>query len=365
MKQVTRFDVGEFRASVNDDGYLEDTPVVGRVGIQEYVNPDGSIRRELRPPDEVFDADSLASFKGKPITLGHPGHVNAKNAKKFQVGTIMDAANQDGDRVRVPIMVHADEAINQAKRGRAKQLSLGYLLYLDETPGVWNGQPYDAIQRNIRINHLALVPKARAGGVATLNLDGDEVFNADDDDNNQPKGKEMQKIRLDSGLEYDAAPEVAVAYQALKQDAADAANKLADAETKITTLTAERDTLKADASDFEAKLVKAREDAAQEIKARIELEAQAARHGIKCDGLDDIAVKKAVIGKLKPGINLDGKNDTYIGVAFDMSVESAPMARQRQTANQDKAEFTQDEKPPSAKSAREKMIANMHGKGTQ
>lgn len=75
MKTVSRFDVGELRASVNEDGYLEDVPVVGRIGIQLYRNPDGSVRRELRPPEEVFNADSLASFKGKPITIGHPGRL--------------------------------------------------------------------------------------------------------------------------------------------------------------------------------------------------------------------------------------------------------------------------------------------------
>ena len=53
-----------------------------------------------------------------------------------------------------------------------KELSLGYNLTLEETPGVWNGQEYDAIQRDIRINHLALVREARAGDQARLNIDG-------------------------------------------------------------------------------------------------------------------------------------------------------------------------------------------------
>ena len=52
-----------------------------------------------------------------------------------------------------------------------KELSLGYNLDLDETPGEWNGQPYDAVQRNIVINHLALVLEARAGEQARLNFD--------------------------------------------------------------------------------------------------------------------------------------------------------------------------------------------------
>ncbi|UCS15214.1 DUF2213 domain-containing protein [Hafnia paralvei] len=362
MKTVSRFDVGELRASVNEDGYLEDTPVVGRVGIQIYRNPDGSERREFRPPEEVFNADSLASFKGKPITIGHPGAVNSKNAKKHMVGTMLEPARQDGENVVVPIMVYDENAITSATSGKTKQLSLGYRLDLDETPGEWNGQRYDAVQRNIRINHLALVSKARAGDVATLNLDGDEEIALDDDDN-QPKGKTMQKIRLDSGLEYDAAPEVVVAYQALKQDAADKQTKLDEANTTISTITAERDTLKADAAEFETKLKQAREDAAVTIKARAELEAKAEKHGIKCDGLDDISVKKAVVAKLKPSIKLDGKDDTYINVAFDMAIESAPMEQQRKIVNQDKAETRDDASElKGSAAARQKYLDRLHGK---
>lgn len=386
MKKVSRFDVGELRASVNEDGYLEDVPVVGRVGIQLYRNPDGSVRRELRPPEEVFNADSLASFKGKPITLGHPGAVNSRNSRKHQVGTMLDVGRKDGGNVAVPIIIHADEAISQAKSGRARQLSLGYRLDLEERRGWFNRktqevvfrgdeserfpdgyissdwEEFDAVQRNIRINHLALVSKARAGDVATLNLDGDEEITLDDDDN-QPKGKTMQKLRLDNGLEYDASPEVVVAFNALKQDAEDANNKLSEAQTTISTITAECDTLKADAAEFENKLKQAREDAEKTIKARTELEAKAEKHGIKCDGLDDIAVKKAVVAKLKPSIKLDGKDDTYINVAFDMAIESAPMEQQRKIVNQDKAQTRDDSaEPKGSAAARQKYLDRLHGK---
>ena len=33
------------------EGYLIDNPILTRVGIFEYHNPDGTIRRELRLPD--------------------------------------------------------------------------------------------------------------------------------------------------------------------------------------------------------------------------------------------------------------------------------------------------------------------------
>ena len=275
---------------------------------------------------------------------------------------MLEPGRQDGENVKVPIMVYDENAINSATSGRTKQLSLGYRLDLDETPGEWNGQAYDAVQRNIRINHLALVSKARAGDVATLNLDGDEEITLDDDDN-QPKGKTMQKLRLDNGLEYDASPEVVVAFNALKQDAEDANTKLSEAQTTISTITAERDTLKADAAEFENKLKQAREDAEKTIKARTELEAKAEKHGIKCDGLDDIAVKKAVVAKLKPSIKLDGKDDTYINVAFDMAIESAPMEQQRKIVNQDKAQTRDDSaEPKGSAAARKKYLDRLHGK---
>ena len=44
-----------------------DHPILTRVGIFEYRRPDGSIRRELRLPEEVFAPESLASYKGKRV----------------------------------------------------------------------------------------------------------------------------------------------------------------------------------------------------------------------------------------------------------------------------------------------------------
>jgi hypothetical protein len=47
-------------------------------------------------------------------------------------------------------------------------LSAGYELDLDPTPGEYQGRRYDAVQRNIRINHVAAVPLGRAGTAMVL-----------------------------------------------------------------------------------------------------------------------------------------------------------------------------------------------------
>ena len=171
LNQVIRLDslpLGQ--TSFTPEGYLKDRPILTSTGIFEYLNPDGTVRRELRLPEDVFDPESLASYKGKPIIITHDaGMVTKDNVQKFQIGTILTEGYRSGEDVRAEIVIHNTDAMKDCG---LKELSLGYSLDLDETPGVWNGQHYDAIQRNIRINHLALVREARAGDQARLNIDG-------------------------------------------------------------------------------------------------------------------------------------------------------------------------------------------------
>lgn len=153
-----------------DEGYFRDRPIVTSCGIFEYHLADGSVRRELRLPEHVFDPKSLASYKSKPIIITHEaGTIDKNNVEEEIIGTILSEGYQDGQDVRAEIVIHDTDAM---KRCGLRELSLGYELDLDETPGTWNGEPYDAIQTNIRVNHLALVDKARAGDQARLNTDG-------------------------------------------------------------------------------------------------------------------------------------------------------------------------------------------------
>ena len=213
-----RYDRATIKAEVTDEGFLVDSPIVGRVGIQLYKNADGSVRREFRPPEEVFNSDSLNSFVGKPITDGHPAEmVNSKNAKSLLVGAIHTEGKQDGENVVAGITIHDADMIDKVMNGGKRELSLGYKLDIEEIAGEWNGQQYDAIQRNIRINHLAIVPRGRAGN-ARLNLDrldAESVITGE----NMPEN--LSRIRLDSGLEYQAAPEVVVEVEKLRSDKAE------------------------------------------------------------------------------------------------------------------------------------------------
>lgn len=174
--KATRLDsVPMPRAYFTPEGYLKDKPVLTSTGIFEYQNPDGSIRKELRLPEDVFDPESLKSYRAKPIVITHDaGLIDKDNVSENQIGTIMSDGERSGSDVVAEIVIHDTDAMKDAGY---KELSLGYNLDLDETPGEWHGQHYDAVQKNIRINHLALVREARAGEQARLNVDSREKTN--------------------------------------------------------------------------------------------------------------------------------------------------------------------------------------------
>lgn len=359
---MQRYDSNRFKATKTDEGFLIDSPVVARTGIQIYYDANGKPRRELRLPDEVFNADALSSMKGKPITVTHKGEITAKNFRRAGVGTVLSEGKQDGETVRADIIIQDQDAISKAESGEYVELSLGYKVDLEEVSGEWNGQKYDAIQRNIRVNHLSLVKKARAGSIARLNLDGDQ------EDFTTVEEKTMAKVRLDSGLEYESAPEVIQALEATKVRADAMQSERDTIKSEKDALQAKCDATQAKVDGFDEQLKKAREDGAKDAKARAELEAAVADAKIKCDGMTDSEIKVAFIKSVK-GDSFDAKDksDAYIDAFFDISradaaVKSTNMQEQRRRVNQDSVTITdKTEIKQDAKSARERMIENLSG----
>ena len=70
LAHVTRLDsIPLNQTYYTAEGYLVDRPIVTSTGIFEYTEADGSVRRELRLPEDVFDPESLKSYRGKPIII--------------------------------------------------------------------------------------------------------------------------------------------------------------------------------------------------------------------------------------------------------------------------------------------------------
>jgi hypothetical protein len=333
-----RYDRATIKAEVTDEGFLVDSPIVGRIGIQLYKNADGTVRREFRPPEEVFKADSLNSFIGKPITDGHPAEmVNAENAKSLLVGAIHTEGKQDGDNVVAGITIHDADVIDKIIKGRKRELSLGYKVDIEEISGVWNGQEYDAIQRNIRINHLAIVPRGRAGN-ARLNLDR---LDAESIITGETMPENLSRVRLDTGLEYQAEAEVVQAFEKMRADKVEADAHINELQKQLDSVAAERDTLKSQVASADKVRADALEAARAEIKARATLEKSAEAFKIDCADKSDREIKEAVIKSKRADADLSGKSDDYINAAFDLTVElkaDEAMAEQRKAGRADGGE---------------------------
>lgn len=145
-----------------------------RTGVLTYVSNDGTVRRELRHPDEVFDPRSLATLAHATLTNDHPDEVTPSNWKRVAIGHVAGTPHRAGKFVQGEIHIQHDAAIADAEKEKLSELSCGYKCAIDPTPGVFEGEPYDAVQRQIRYNHVAAGPKGwgRAGPEVRMHLDG-------------------------------------------------------------------------------------------------------------------------------------------------------------------------------------------------
>lgn len=338
---VMRYDRRAIQARRDDNGFIYDTPVLTRTGVFVYVLPDGTKRREYRPPDEVFKADSLRAYKGIPITDEHHGVVTKNNAH-LVVGSVLTEGKQDGANLTADIVIHNTKAVDLGK----KELSVGYSVELEEKSGITeDGEPYDVIQRNIKPNHLAIVKAGRAGNAAlNINMDAADAveFREDGADEMSEPQKTLSDIRLDSGITYQAAPEVIVELNKLKQDAA-------QAQTAKDKEAARADAAEAKVKELEAQVEQIKQDALNQAKTRVELETVAKAHKVevKADSTDR-ALREAVISAIRQdGADLSQKSDGYIEAAFDIAVSDAKKREdaagsQRQQLTPPAQTFTQD-----------------------
>ncbi|WP_437408618.1 DUF2213 domain-containing protein [Sinorhizobium meliloti] len=159
------------------DGYLVADVRTARTGIQVYAGhevgkPELQVVKVYRPEDQVFDKASLGSYAHKPVTNDHPDvAVTADNWKALSVGQIGDEVARDGEFVRVPLVVMDGATIGDIEGGK-RELSAGYTCDLAWEPGTTpEGETYDAIQKDIRINHVAIVQRGRAGSEARITED--------------------------------------------------------------------------------------------------------------------------------------------------------------------------------------------------
>jgi hypothetical protein len=188
------------------DGYLVcRNAVIARSGFQKYrvaeiADPEGLLGDDYAPddalelwrdPEEVFSAATLASFEGKSLTLGHPEKLlNPDTEQQHIVGHVQNVHKgreplDSGDwPVLADVIVKDAAAIDAVKSGE-RELSCGYSYKLARTGHRWE-------QRNILGNHVALVPKGRAG--AEARIETGPLPTSVRDERDRRSGKERENV---------------------------------------------------------------------------------------------------------------------------------------------------------------------------
>lgn len=328
---VARYDIGQVKgdASVSTDGYIKANAVVTRTGIFIYQNADGTIRKELRHPKHVWNDESIESMKMIPVTNGHPSErmVTPENFKRLSIGYTGETIKKDGEHVIANLVITDKEGVDAVIKWGRKELSLGYLVDLDETPGEYEGEKYDAMQTNIRYNHLAIVDKARAGESARIALDSDDAVEILKEDKFMGK----RKIKIDEE-EYAVEESVGDYIDRLEKDMMNLSDERDRVERelkmireKLEKALVERDSFKDQVSEMDKKSGEKMDEAnfARAVSERVKLMDIAKDYlgsglSSKLDSMSNSDIKKEIIRTAKKTVSVDGKSQVYLDCMFDM-----------------------------------------------
>lgn len=342
MPSVQRYDSVPIRDYHFDDQtgflYVYRVPIAGAM-VQKYVKSDGSEEMEAKLPEEILSDATVSSANSKPVTDGHHGLVTKDNSHDLLKGFTASNGHVEGNMLYNDITITDPNLISQIKSGDKRELSIGFETQMDPTSGTYNGTKYDAVQRNIRINHVAVVPKGRAGH--EVRLIGDSAEAVEQVEPSEEKGNQMETrvVRAD-GQNITVAADDVEKITKLDADNSAKAKQITDLDAQIKKLQSEKAQLQgdADASAKKADEAQAKADSLEADNKKLQEEFDK----YKADGVDK---KLELIDKVKSfvgdeydyhgksdrdmkidavkaikgdSVDFTDKSDTYVQVAFDM-----------------------------------------------
>lgn len=342
MPSVQRYDSVPIRDYHFDDQtgflYVYRVPIAGAM-VQKYVKSDGSEEMEAKLPEEILSDATVSSANSKPVTDGHHGLVTKDNSHDLLKGFTASNGHVEGNMLYNDITITDPNLISQIKSGDKRELSIGFETQMDPTSGTYNGTKYDAVQRNIRINHVAVVPKGRAGH--EVRLIGDSAEAVEQVEPSEEKGNQMETrvVRAD-GQNITVAADDVEKITKLDADNSAKAKQIADLDAQIKKLQSEKAQLQGDA-DSSAKKADEAQAKADSLEADNK-KLQEKFDKYKADGVDK---KLELIDKVKSfvgdeydyhgksdrdmkidavkaikgdSVDFNDKSDTYVQAAFDM-----------------------------------------------
>lgn len=288
------------------DGYLAVRAKAARLGIQDYLAAEVGAPATFKATDtvkvyrdasEVFAADSVRSFIGRPITNDHPREaVTAANWRDHARGTVMGAV-RDGEYLAFDLVLMDAAAINAVESGK-RELSNGYTCSLDWTPGTTpDGIRYDARQVGIKGNHVALVDKGRAGSECAIkDGEGFAICDANPAAMADHHQETAMKIKIgDAEVDATNGEAVRIAVDSLNTNLSALTTELTDTKAKLSEESGKVTALTTQLADAKAAIDPAKIDALVADRAALIGKAKAAAPTIVTDGKSDAEIRRAVV----------------------------------------------------------------------
>ncbi len=198
------------KREIDTNGFVEiaDNPI-SSAGVYPYLGAmiggkdPAKIYYVLRSVEELSRPETLASLRLMPLIDKHEmlGEGETPAEDKGIHGVIGEQIYFDygEEKIKGNIKIHSTYLMDKIDNQGIKELSGGYRADHDFTPGIYKGQKYDAIQKNIDFNHVAVVDLGRMGSTVAV-LDFDNVLITQPE---KPKMNHLEKLKA----VYDALGE--------------------------------------------------------------------------------------------------------------------------------------------------------------
>jgi len=345
VQPVERFDAATLgEVTRTPQGFLRAPARVTRTGVLTYRRADGTLRRELRRPEQVFANGSLATLADAPITDLHPREmVSAQNARELALGHITGDARADGKRyVEATLLITDAKLIAAVERRDRVEASCGYTCKLIEQPGTYQGERYDAEQTAIVYNHVGLGPRGwgRAGADVALRLDGKPAELTDnphaatlaldplEPPENAPPHKgparmDLVTVRID-GIDAQVTPQAEQLVRKVTSQLETATATSAELQKKLDAKTAELDaTAKQLAAASDTKRL---DSLVADRVALFEAARAVLGTGVELTGLTSRQIQEKAIAHLDSAATMTGQSDEYVAAYFTATTKQAKPA---------------------------------------
>jgi hypothetical protein len=333
---------------------------------------------------ELFSQATIDSARSAPITMGHPSaDVSTENANELMKGHLEGAPTRLGDELSGIVVLNDADTIAIVKAMK-DELSIGQdcKLVLADAGDEMGGVPVQAWKTNIVINHVAIVPKGRAG-TAKIADTAEEYLDAETLTAVQIAAKHEVPLKdieeaLEKGIkvEMEHTTRRAVASIIARDHLAESADyyvhlkdevSLQDSvdglQASVDTLTEKNEALTTSLADANEKLEN-RPEVEPALVINITttlLQAKLLDSAIEYTGQSMAELKRQAVGVAYQGRQkLEDKSDAYIECKFDDLLEDAledtNISDIQEVLNQQLLVKDETEEPSKAEQSKAKMV---------